>query len=289
MSSNSRPLPAVAVNACATSAGDGTVPIGNSSADEASPQATNSARPIVSGRPQRGSAVRAARRASNNEGETGCMVASAKLQCRCVEFFGDGNRHRAMPVPLHARDAVATDRDELLAAGRDPHVVEPQVEPVVERLDERHLDDDLVERDQLGQELALARHGDQRELAVELSQHAGRVVAQEVLAARALPREVVGEVDVADDVGVLERHDVTVVVGARHDAASTPTSRDAGAVATATAIQPCSTTSHTTVVISMVPARNDAARPDADTMRSGGAGWPSLAVHSSAVHTRVAA
>src|SRR5262249_43052899 len=114
---------------------------------------------------------------------------------------------------------------ELLAAAGQPEVVEAEGDPVRrDRLDV-HPDGDLVEGEQLGEVVAAAPHGRQGEAVRDLVEQLRHEGVEEELAAPALPAQVVHVVDVADDVRLLERDDVAVLVHrdvvmavpARHD------------------------------------------------------------------------
>src|SRR5207248_7577655 len=62
---------------------------------------------------------------------------------------------------------------------------------------------DLVERGDLAEELTLALQREELEVAPEVVEHVGRVLAQEHLPAPTLPAQVVHVVDVPDQVGLL--------------------------------------------------------------------------------------
>ena len=81
-------------------------------------------------------------------------------------------------------------------------------------LGQRHQDLDDVQREALGVVLHATRQRDHGELAdLQCFQHARRVVGEEELTAVPLPVQVVREVDVADEIGLVESDDVAVAVG----------------------------------------------------------------------------
>ena len=91
-------------------------------------------------------------------------------------------------------------------------VLEEQRDPVLHEGAEAHAHDHLVERGELGEVLAGAARRDEGQAPAQLAEDLGRVVAQEHLAAAALPADVVHVVDVADQVGLLEADHVAVLI-----------------------------------------------------------------------------
>jgi hypothetical protein len=99
----------------------------------------------------------------------------------------------------------------LVTVLHEPYVVEPELQLRLRDVDEVHPDGDLVERGDLGEELAVHLQGEQLQVVPELSQDLRGALLEEHLPAPALPAQVVRVIDVADDVGVLEPDRVPVL------------------------------------------------------------------------------
>src|SRR5262245_15859407 len=97
---------------------------------------------------------------------------SALLRAVRAERLGERLRHRRRRhprgPPAHAGDLLLAAGHQLLATGRAPPVLEEEGQPSLGHVTEPHPDQDLVERAELGEVVAGAPGGHQRQATREL-------------------------------------------------------------------------------------------------------------------------
>src|SRR5215471_11263536 len=132
----------------------------------------------------------------------------ASPQC-CLQRLGPCLR-------LHHAVALAHARDPLRAACRQRialPVLEIERQPRLRHLPQGHPDRNLIEGDQLVIVIARAVGCDERQSALKLHQHGGRVVAQKHLPAAPLPADMIHVIDIPDEVRFFEPDGVSKLVG----------------------------------------------------------------------------
>src|SRR4051812_45833392 len=204
---------------------------------------------------------------------------------RFAQLLGDPRRHGGRVGPAHAGDPLPPPGHQpLLAALGEVDVVERELDLRRGELLQPQPDGQLVERGDLGEELAFHLEGEQLQVVADLLEDRRGLLLQEHLAAPALPAHVVHVVDVAHQIGLFEADRVAdlVVVGHLQFPSVWSTANTIGSVRSLTVVDQ--------VAIRAAPEASSA-HPSASTWRTVSACViePVLRTHSSALQTRVLA
>src|SRR5215471_21327835 len=133
---------------------------------------------------------------------------TTSAQC-CLQRLGPClGLHHAVAL-AHARDPLRTACRQRIALP----VLEIERQPRLRHLPQGHPDRNLIEGIQLVIVIARAVGCDERQSALKLHQHGGRVVAQKHLPAAPLPADMIHVIDIPDEVRFFEPDGVSKLVG----------------------------------------------------------------------------
>src|SRR5918992_1176261 len=204
--------------------------------------------------------------------------------------FGDPGRHGGVVRTAHTRHALSATGDQGLAAVRaEPYVVEAEFQLCLSKIDQTHSDRDLIECREFGKEFAVDLQREQFEVAAQLGEYIRGPLLEEHLPAAPLPPQVVGVINVANEVGLLEPDRVPEFeiacwsVAHAHIRPSVRTANTTGSGTSRTAV--------TSVAMCAAPTAKTihGAVPAVVRVSGASAGSPALRRHSTAAQTRVPA